>query len=85
MNDRRIDDSALAQGKAFFLQMTVDDGKYCRGQLMLFQQVPEVHHRGVFGDRCAQGQACKLAHGGGDFILCSSMAGSFSENPFCSR
>ncbi|MNZ50815.1 hypothetical protein D3C78_686140 [compost metagenome] len=34
---------------------------------MLLQQVPEVHDRGVFRDRRAQGQVRKLAHGR-DFI-----------------
>jgi hypothetical protein len=49
------------------LQITVDDREDRRGQLMLFQQVPEVHDRGVFRYRGAQGQACKLAHGR-DFV-----------------
>jgi hypothetical protein len=64
MSDGGIDDGALAQRQAFFLQITADDR---RGQLMLFQQVLEVHDRGVFRYRGAQGQACKLAHGR-DFV-----------------
>ncbi len=48
MNDDGINDDALAQGQAFVLQMTVDDRKDRKGQLMLFQQMPEVHDRGVF-------------------------------------
>ena len=67
MNDGGIDDSALAQGQAFLLQITVADREDRRGQLMFFQQVAEVHDRGVFRYRCAQGQACKLAHGR-DFV-----------------
>lgn len=67
MNNGGVDDVALAQGKAFFLQITVDDREDRRGQLMLFQQVPEVHDRGVFGYRRAQGQAGELAHGR-DFV-----------------
>ena len=63
MNDGGIDDGALTQREAFVLQITVDDREDCRGELMLFQQVPEVHDRGVFRDRRAQGQARKLAHG----------------------
>lgn len=67
MNDGGINDGALAQGQAFLLQITFDDREDCRGQLMLFQQVPEVHDRGVFRYRGAQGQACKLAPGR-DFV-----------------
>lgn len=58
-----IDDSALTQREAFFLQIDVDDRKDRRYQLMLFQQMPEIHDCGVFGDRRAQRQACELAHG----------------------
>ncbi|MNG30687.1 hypothetical protein D3C84_1163490 [compost metagenome] len=58
---------ALAQGGAFTLQVTIDDRENCRRQFMLFQQVPETHDRGFFGDRCAQGEARKLTHGR-DFI-----------------
>ena len=50
-----------------FLQITVDDRNYRRSQFVLFQQVPEVHDRGVFGDRRAQHQVCELANGG-DFV-----------------
>jgi hypothetical protein len=67
MNNGGIDDGALAQRQAFFLQITVDERKDCRCELMLLQQVPEVHDRGVFRDRRAQRQACELAHGG-DFV-----------------
>jgi hypothetical protein len=67
MNDGGIDDGALAQGQAFVLQITIDDREDRRGQLMLFQQMPEVHDRGVFRYRGAKGQACKLAHGR-DFV-----------------
>lgn len=62
VNDSRIDDGALAQVKTFFLQITVDDGKHRRDQLMLLQQVPEVHDRGVFRDRRAHPQMRELAH-----------------------
>jgi hypothetical protein len=48
MNNGGIDDGALAQGQAFLLQITVDNREDRRGQLMLFQQGPEVHDRGVF-------------------------------------
>jgi hypothetical protein len=44
------------------LQITVDDREDCRGELMRLQQVPEVHDRGVFGDRHTQCQTCELAH-----------------------
>lgn len=67
MNNGGIDDGALAQRQAFFLQITIDDRKDCRCELMLLQQVPEVHDRGVFGDWRAQRQACELAHGR-DFV-----------------
>ena len=67
MNDGGIDDGALAQGQAFFLQITVDYREDRRGQLMLFQQVPEVHDHGVFKGRGAQGQARELADGR-DFV-----------------
>ena len=67
MNNRGIDDSALALGQTFFLQVTVDDSQDRRRQFMLLQQVPEVHDRGVFGDRRAELQACELTHGS-DFI-----------------
>ena len=67
MNNGSVDDGALAQRQAFLLQLTVDDRKDCRSQLMLLQQVPEVHDRGVFRNRRTQRQACKLAHGG-DFV-----------------
>ncbi|SOQ06754.1 hypothetical protein CFBP1573P_01535 [Pseudomonas syringae pv. persicae] len=53
MNDGGIDDGALAQGQAFLLQITVDDREDRWGQLMRFQQVPEVHDRGVFRYRSA--------------------------------
>jgi len=36
--------------------MTIDDGEGRMGRLMFFQQVPEAHERGVFGDRRAEGQ-----------------------------
>lgn len=58
-----IDDGALTQRQTFFLQITVDDLKDRSRQLVLFQQVSEVHDRGVFGDRRAQSQTCELAHG----------------------
>ena len=67
MNEGGIDDGALAQRQASLLQITVDDREGRRGQLMLFQQVPEVHDRVVFRYRGAQRQACKLAHGR-DFV-----------------
>ena len=67
MNDDRVDDGALAQRQAFLLQITVDDHKDGRRQLMLLQQVPEVHDRGVFRYRGAQVSGCKLAHGR-DFV-----------------
>lgn len=67
MNNGGIDDGALAQRQAFFLQITIDDRKDCRCELMLLQQVPEVHDRGVFGDWRAQRQECELAHGR-DFV-----------------
>ena len=67
MNNSGIDDGVLAQRETLFLQITVDDLKDRRCQLVLFQQVPEVHDRGVFGDRCAQRQTCELAHWG-DFV-----------------
>ena len=63
MNDGGIDDGALAQGHVFVFQITIDDREDRRCQLMLFQQVPEVHDRGVFRDRGAQGQARELAMG----------------------
>lgn len=69
MNDGGIDDGALAQGQAFLLQITVDDRENCRRQLMLLQQVPEVHDRGVFRDRRAQCQTRELTHGR-DFVEC---------------
>lgn len=67
MNNSGIHDGALAQREALFLQITVDDRKDRRCQLVLFQQMPEVHDRSVFGARRAQGQVCELAHGG-DFV-----------------
>ena len=63
VDNRRIDDGAMAQRKAFLLQITVDDGQDRRRQLMFLQRVPEVHDRGVFRDRRAQGQVRKLEHG----------------------
>lgn len=62
MNNGGINHGALAQRHVFLLQITVDDCKDRRCELMLLQQVPEVHDRGVFGDRRAQRQACELAH-----------------------
>ena len=38
MNNGGIDDSALTQRQAFFLQITVDDREDCRHELMLLQQ-----------------------------------------------
>ncbi|CAB5586222.1 Uncharacterised protein [Pseudomonas putida] len=35
MNNGGIDDGALAQRQAFFLQITIDDRKDCRCELML--------------------------------------------------
>ncbi|MNT71250.1 hypothetical protein D3C72_2097160 [compost metagenome] len=67
VDNRRIDDGALAQREAFLLQITVDDRQDRRRQLMFLQQVPEVHDRGVCRDRRAQSQVRKLAHGR-DFI-----------------
>lgn len=67
VDNRRIDDGALAQREAFLLQITVDDRQDRRRQLMILQQVSEVHDRGVFRDRRAQDQVRKLAHGR-DFI-----------------
>jgi len=51
---------------------------------MLFQQMPEVHDRGVFRYRGAQGQACKLAHGR-DFVERFFHGRVAEENQFCSR
>ena len=58
MNDGGIDDGALAQRQAFLLHITVDDR---RGQLMLFQQVPEVHDRSVFRYRGPQKSGVQTA------------------------
>lgn len=55
MNDGGIDDGALAQQQAFFVQITNDDREDRRSQLMVFQQVPEVHDCGVLRYRGAQG------------------------------
>ena len=69
VNNRGVDDGALAQREAFFLQITIDDRQDCRRQFMLFQQVPEIHDRSVFRDRRAEGQTSELAHRR-DFIQC---------------
>ena len=63
MNNGGVDDGALAQRQAFFLQITVDDCEDGRRQFMLLQQVPEVHDRGVFRDRRTQCQTRELTHG----------------------
>lgn len=63
VDNRPIDDGALAQREAFLLQITVDDRQDRRRQLMFLQRVPEVHDCGVFRDRRAQGQVRKLEHG----------------------
>lgn len=74
MNNGAINEGALAQWQALLLQITVDDRKDRRCELMLLPQMLEVHDRGGFGDRRAQRQACELAHG----RLCSEGLAYFS-------
>lgn len=62
VNDGGIDNGALAQRQAFVSQVIVDGFQNARRQLVLLQQVPEIHDRRVFGDRSAERQSRKLAH-----------------------
>ena len=62
MDDGGVDDAALVQRQDFFSQVIVDGFHNARRQLVLLQQVPEIHDRCVFGDRSADRQTSELAH-----------------------
>ncbi|MNR17017.1 hypothetical protein D3C85_1336550 [compost metagenome] len=64
MNQRGIDDSALAQRQAPVTQVAVDHGQNPCCQLMLLQQTPEVEDGGFVGN-ALQAQPGKLAQDGG--------------------
>lgn len=58
----RLCTKSISACSAGCLAIAVDDLQDSGRQLMLLQLVPELHDRGVLGDRRAQGQACELAH-----------------------
>lgn len=62
VDDGGVDNGALAQRQALVLQVIVDGFQNARRQLMLLQQVPEIHDCRVFGDRSAESQTSKQAH-----------------------
>ena len=84
MNDGGIDDGALAQGQAFFLQITVDDREDRRRQLML----PSMCRKFMIVVSSGIG-ALKLRRANWRIGViswsASSMVGSLRENQFCSR
>ncbi|KIZ35205.1 MAG: hypothetical protein BCV62_17050 [Pseudomonas sp. K35] len=63
MDQRGIDDSALAQRKPAIAQIAVDNAKAASSQLVLLQQAAEVEDSGFVRDTF-QAQACKLAQDG---------------------
>jgi hypothetical protein len=67
MKNGCINDSARRSDRPFFLKITVDDSEDRRCEPMLLQQAPEVHNRGVLGDRCAERQVYERALGR-DFV-----------------
>ncbi len=64
MDNRGIDNRALAQRQPLGSQVGIDGFQDACHQLVLLQQVPEIHDRRVFGDRRAERQPSKLAHRG---------------------
>ena len=54
MDDCGIDNGALAQRQALVLELAIDNLENPDSQLVLLQQVAELHDRGVFGNRRAQ-------------------------------
>lgn len=51
-----------ALGHAIALQAAIDDVQDAQCQLLLLQQMSEIHDRGVFADRSAERQPGELTH-----------------------
>ncbi|KIY42037.1 hypothetical protein TZ03_04830 [Pseudomonas sp. 10-1B] len=82
MDDGGFDNRALAQRQAFVLQVVVDGFQNPCRELMLLQQVPEIHDRRVFGNRRAERQSSKLAHQKGTDLFLKLLLKNKSV-PFC--
>lgn len=84
VDDGCVDNGALAQRQALVSQVIIDGFRNARRQLMLLQQVPEIHDRRVFGDRSAERQTSNWRIEVISYSA-SSMAGSLNANQFYSR